>query len=526
MKKQDFGGKVVEMEEPDLVTVVNEQVSGNSSEHIDVNVPKTNFCTKLKGLCFRNMKAVRRVSVEPALLVVMISMGLTGGVSMQFVQHRIFENFNISTSDGGGGCDVTANLTEAQKEAQLEFNGFNVISGFVGGIPALFVTLIVSAISDKVGRKLPLLLPIVGMLCGTTVFLLVSHLHLPLTVLLVSNIVFSFTGGYALFFSGCASYVADTTSKKDRTFVFALLFTLSLIGSGIAGIAAGYWIKASGFNPPFWLAFAMQLVTVFYLLFWVPETVKSTEDVLTNKPKPSTASTICQGLSGILNVAAKGRRVWLLLALGVQFLALGVFGAINSILTVRLLSLPFCWNSVLLGYFNATKPFINGLGLTLGTRFFTRCLKDYAVIQIGFLSTIAMLIVICISTETYGMFLVNVAGCFHALPPALIIARMSKLIEPSLQGALFSLTGTIESLANILGPFILGLIYQATLNTFSLAVFIVMIALTVVAMIIVGILMLMEGSLDGQKYQEFMSDSEQDDDMITSTTSPNVGYDE
>ena len=362
MDRQDFGSEVVD---PGSSAVIDQAAPSSEEGELNVSIPKTKFPNSLKSFCFKNMEWIRRVSVEPALLVVMITMGLTGGASIQFVQFRIYESFNITGSSGDACSNQTMNQTAADKEAVTEFNGFNVISGFVGGVPALFVTLIVSAISDRVGRKLPLLLPVIGMLGGTCVFLLVSELHLPIIVLLVSNIVFSFFGGYALFFSGCSSYVADTTSKSDRTFVFALLFTVALVGGGIAGIGTGYWIKASGFNPPFWLAFALQVATVLYLMFWVPETVQTNslvEDGF-SQSKSSGVSAVRKGLSGILSVAEKGRRTWLLLALTVQFIAMAVFGAINSVLFVRLLSKPFCWSSVLIGYFNASKPFINGLGM-------------------------------------------------------------------------------------------------------------------------------------------------------------------
>ncbi|XP_038049100.1 proton-coupled folate transporter-like [Patiria miniata] len=521
MDGPDFGSDVRDRRHDPLAM---DQTAGRPENgYVDITVPQNTGCpAKLKSFCFKNMDWVRRVSVEPALLIVMITMGLTGGVSIQYVQHRIYENYNISGGSGGPCSNQSANQSAAEKDAAdqaaSELNGFNVISGFAGGLPALFVTLIISAASDRVGRKLPLLLPVAGMLLGTCVFLVVSILHLPIVVILISNVVLSFTGGYPLFFSGCSGYVADTTAKKDRTFLFALLFTLALVGSGIAGIGAGYWIKGGDFTDPFWLAFALQLAILLYLMFWVPETVdtsKSESESETTEPKSSKLSAVWKGLSGILGVAEEGRRVWLLLALTVLFLVMGVFGAINSILFVRLLSFPFCWTSVLIGYFNASKPFINGLGLTLGSRYLTKCLQDYAVIQLGLLSTLGMLIIICLSTETYGMFLVNVVGCLHALPPAILMAKMSKIIEPSLQGALFSLTGTTESLANLLGPFMLGLIYQGTLNTFPLTVFIVMIGLTALTMLIVGVLMFMESQSPNKLvYEQLQTDGETEDDEV------------
>ncbi|XP_022110314.1 proton-coupled folate transporter-like [Acanthaster planci] len=519
MHGPDFGGEVRDRHYGQLEDVPQapDQVASRSqNDDFDVTVSESSCPAKIKNFCFKNMDWLRRVSVEPALLFVMVSMGLTNGVSIQYVQERIYENFNITSASGGACSNQTSEPTDAEKAAAAELNGFNVISGFAGGFPALFVTLIISAASDRVGRKLPLVLPVAGMLCGTVVFLLIALLDLPVVILLISNVALSFTGGYPLFFSGCSSYVADTTAKKDRTFLFALLFTLSLVGSGIASISAGYWIKGGSFADPFWLSFALLSSILLYLIFWVPETVRadsksSEDDSLLAEPRSSKLSAVWKGLSGILGVAGKGRRVWLLLALTVLFVSMGVFGAINSILFIRLLSMPFCWSSVLIGYFNASKPFINGLGLTLGARYLTKCLKDYAVIQLGLLSTVGMLVIICISTDTYGMFLVNVVGCLHALPPAILMAKMSKVIEPKLQGALFSLTGTTESLANLLGPFLLGLIYQGTLNTFPLAVFIVMIGLTVSTMAIVGVLMIMECGAE-LGYHQLHDDGETEDE--------------
>mmetsp|Transcript_24570 Transcript_24570/g.36184 ORF Transcript_24570/g.36184 Transcript_24570/m.36184 type:complete len:531 (-) Transcript_24570:174-1766(-) len=155
----------------------------------------------------------------------------------------------------------------------------NAIAGTALSVPSIITCGIYGSISDKYGRKVAILLPIVGVgiLCISYCIAAVEILRpiYTLVLLISANIFMGLTGSYITFVMGIICFVSDATvlipesRKKAYSFTEATIFAPQVISPVLTGI----WVKYHGFLLPTALGSILSAVSAIYLLFYVPESL-------------------------------------------------------------------------------------------------------------------------------------------------------------------------------------------------------------------------------------------------------------
>lgn len=276
-----------------------------------------------------------------------------------------------------------------------------MLSEFCTMIPSLVVTLILVAYSDRYGRKLTIVLPLMGSLVYCLSFVAVSIFELNLYLLIGASLVNSLSGGIGTILGGCFSYVADLHGDgKQKTLRMAALDMMLGLLSGVALISTGYFLRTSGFTWPFFTAAVFQLLNLIYVVFFLEESrvVESTE---------ATRFTVRKLVLAIYNLFCQGsrRRTGLLVVL---IAALCTFSFVNfgglSVVTLYELNEPLCWSEILIGYGSALSTAVFAVSF-LGVFFFSRCLSELSIIFIGMLSVCVGMVMMAFARTTLSMFL-------------------------------------------------------------------------------------------------------------------------
>ncbi|XP_071956235.1 lysosomal proton-coupled steroid conjugate and bile acid symporter SLC46A3-like [Antedon mediterranea] len=425
----------------------------------------------------------RRVFIEPAMLLVMIGVvGLTAPITIQYVNHRVRQKYNLTSETSKSNClndSDDANDSSLQDQVQQEVTAWSLAYGACGAFPLLISTTIFATISDTIGRKIPLLLSNFGIIAQCLIVITVAYLSLPLTYLVIGNFICNCFGGYQLFFSVSLAIVADTAKKRQRTMKFIKLHTLIMCGSGLVQVGVGYLVDATGFIPPYCLAAGLFMIVVPYIIFIIPETV-------------TTKQSICFGLTKffysvkILFTSNKSRRrIKIILLFLCHFLVFTTVIYFMPVVYLKVLSKPFCWNSVLIGYYSASQPIFAGIGLLCGGYILKQCLGDYGMIIVGLFSGILLMIGVGIATTTEELFIVAGIGALRNIPFAVLMALLSKTVDDKEQGTLFAFVGALEGLGLFLGPITLGSLYKMTVETYPATVFITMTGILLINMCLV-----------------------------------------
>lgn len=169
--------------------------------------------------------------VEPLLFLVMLSQFPLMILNPQYVLRRELKKLtgndsitvsknscsvipfhNISDVDGVDGVDpVTGNYTLAQSAAAL----FDLQSSIVSSVPAMFVVMLIGPYSDKRGRKIAIILPLLGSMLSSLNTFLNAYFQWPVEMLFIGHFIYGCTGFWVTMFMGCIAFIADVTSEVN-----------------------------------------------------------------------------------------------------------------------------------------------------------------------------------------------------------------------------------------------------------------------------------------------------------------------
>nr|XP_057943044.1 solute carrier family 46 member 3 [Doryrhamphus excisus] len=325
-------------------------------------------------------------------------------------------------------------LQEVQRQASL----FSLYSEVLSAIPSLVVTLMVVAYSDRGGRKLAIILPLVGTLAYTLALLSVSYFELNVYILVGCTLISALCGGLGTFLGGCFAYIADLSEDgQQKTLRIAGLDSMIGLLSGVAALSTGYFLKVAGFNWPFLTSAVCQVFILLYAIFILEETVKQPPPDAANLGESQQRWAMQQMFYGVYQMFAgaspKRRALLILLMLIFNSFCFTYMGGI-SLFVLYELNEPLCWTEILIGYGTAlfTAIFLSSF---MGVAAFTYCgTPQLLIVLMGILSVAMGMVMMAFSKTTLMVFLARVPMLLSIMPYAVLRSMMSKIIPKSEQG--------------------------------------------------------------------------------------------
>ncbi|MCJ8740245.1 hypothetical protein PDJAM_G00056640 [Pangasius djambal] len=399
------------------------------------------------------------VTVEPVLFLSTFSLVLQMPLYTQYLWERISEDVGYNGTRGRGGCgNSSAEHDPLQKEVEALTAHWNLYINLGGFLVGFFVVILIGSWSDRAGRRLVLILPSLGLAVQATVYLTVMYLKLPVAWFLLGRICSGLSGDFNAILAGCFAYVADISDKSSRTFRVAILEACLGVAGMFASIIGGKWRHAQGYINPFWLVLATNLATALYAYLFVPESVT---------PDPGARLFSTQHLRAVYNLYASGgqrgyrTRLWFYTLC--FFLVVTVHFGSRELYVLYELSTPLCWDSELIGYGSAAQHMAYLTSL-LGLRVLQHCLDDSCVAILGLVSNIAGLVVFSVANTT-GLMFTGYGLCFLLIASTPVLrSKLSKLVDPSEQGALFASVACVEGLCSLVASGVFNSLYPATLH--------------------------------------------------------------
>ncbi|CAN0372390.1 unnamed protein product, partial [Lampetra fluviatilis] len=446
--------------------------------------------------------------VEPLVILYLFGQTLSGPPTQVYIYNRILHEIgngsrSASSVDHGGsansshescgGSNASDDSSKAEEEAQEQMSQFYLYLSLSGFVPIMAAGLVLGALSDNHGRRVALMLPLVGDILSTVIFILIVHFELPLWILYVSNVLTGFLGGTTTLLGISFAYVADTTTKMNRNWRVALLeMALGAVGIG-ASFASGHFTKVAkgikGLLAPFYFEVGADVVCFFYAAFFLHETQgQQQQQEGRRKTVGDYARETVRGF--VLLVRAGGdpaRRRRLLLLLGTfATVALAFFGG-SGLLTLYQQGPPLCWGAVMVGYgqaFFCCVYVTSFIGVTLASR----CrVPDGAIALAGMASFAAGMVTTAFARTSLAMFLANIPLMFTVMPAPVIRSMLSKAVQPSEQGAVFAAVACVEMVSALVSTLIFNSVYTATVAWFPGFSFLLAAAFMLIPMALVGV---------------------------------------
>ncbi|KAM7398100.1 hypothetical protein PAMA_006126 [Pampus argenteus] len=435
--------------------------------------------------------------VEPVVALYAFSSFLIYPLVQQYVYRRLWQEltnttFPISGNTSRCAGNSSSNQSDYHKEVQRQASLFSLYTELFTTIPSLIVTLMLVAYSDRGGRKITIIMPLIGTLTYTLTFIAVSYFELNIYLLIGSSLLSSMFGGLGTFLGGCFAYIADLCENdRQRTLRMAGLDMMIGLLSGVASISTGYFLRAAGFNWPFVTSALCQCVILFYAIFILEETVKKAPTdaiILDETAQHSATKQMLYGVYQMFSGASrKCKTVLVLLILIFSSLSFAYVGG-NSLMTLYELNEPLCWTEILIGYGSALSTTVFLISF-VGVSVFTYCgVPQLLIVLMGILSVISGMTMVAFAKTTLLMFIVRIPLLLSIMPFPVLRSMMSKIISKSQQGALFAFLSFLESLTYSVSTAVFNSVYAATVSWFPGFIFLLSAGLCLIPLSLLGVL--------------------------------------
>lgn len=370
------------------------------------------------------------LTVEPVLLFYMFSAFLSYSTVQVFLKHAICQQTpnctallsydqgqNVTGSTASTGLGLSScgeELHDIEQRVQSEASHWLLYLNIASGVPSILVSLFYGGLSDLLGRKLFIILPVIGTAFNAATVLAVIYFGnvLPLAFLLLGSLVAGLLGNFSVVNFAVYSYASDVSSDTKRTRQIGILESMTYLGGTLSLVLGGLWItKANSFAPPLWCAIACNAAILVYVIVALPESWSLRSDKTSVRIwLHNLIKSIGNNLLGYFSLLFTS---WRLAVLMIMFFVVEInFLGITDVVIFYSLGEPLCWSPDFIGYFLALKVFLSGLGSLLLLPLLSAVgLPDTVIILFGLASGSAALVIMGLATQTWMMFIGRTRLC-------------------------------------------------------------------------------------------------------------------
>lgn len=159
----------------------------------------------------------------------------------------------------------------------------------MASILPVIVILFAGSLSDKYGRKLPMVIVLTGYVVYSLVHIVVAvYPTQPVEVLYAASLAIDLTGTWAVFNMAVYSYVADITPIETRTKRMGWLDAIWYSGGPIGTWMGGWLYQCYGYVTVFTVSSVLWIICLVYVIFVVKESIVKEE----SKPKESCSRSV------------------------------------------------------------------------------------------------------------------------------------------------------------------------------------------------------------------------------------------
>ena len=359
------------------------------------------------------------VTVEPVVFIFMFASFMSYPLLYQLVYQRVCDMHNCSSpahNDANSSSTSCPNMpSDVQSRVEDETSLWILYINVAYATPSIVAALAFGAWSDRVGRKIVISLPAIGLSVNAGCILLVWYLHLPIPVLFTGQIISGLLGGYGSFNMAVFAYMSDITLSASRTTRIGILESMIYLGGMLGNIIGGLWIKHGNFGPAFWCILAAGLAVVVYVIVIIRE---PRDETLRYKYQKCQTFFSCRNMVKAACLFVQSNRLYwpLVLAVSVFFCGSLNFAGMLDVVVLYVYDWPLCWSSDRLGYFMALKMGTNGVStLLLLPLMKLSGLSDFSVIYLGLIFGTGSLVLMGLASHTWIMYLGEFNAFLHAI---------------------------------------------------------------------------------------------------------------
>ncbi|XP_069118523.1 lysosomal proton-coupled steroid conjugate and bile acid symporter SLC46A3-like [Argopecten irradians] len=431
---------------------------------------------KTKGT-FDNVTSIRgrHYFMVPCILVHFFSYVFYNLVTTQYLYdyfaRRIIPNVTaVELNQDNSPCTVIVNSDLYQQRTEIQKDTTTASLTFViaGCAPALFMDVIIGVLSDRYGRKIFIIVSLLGTFVKTLMTMIGMHYEVDVHYFIMFIAVEGFAGGWCAVVSLGFAYVSDVTLVgKSRTSSIVLIEISVGLGLVLAGVTSGYLIDGVGFMYAMMALTLMNFLNILIMVLCLPDTVNETNSV-----KGRTIHLLKSSFAFYTRDTSAIAKRWKYIVCVAIFILFN-FSALSrqTIDQLYQLNAPFCWDAITIGWYSSLSDVSrNVIGLAL-IRGLQNHISDEVMVVVSAVSGCMAYLLEAFATTDAMMFFVPVIGVFSMVTGPILRSIMSRMTPADRQGALFAGLAMVQTLCTVVVDPLTKSVYIATVDVARGAVF-------------------------------------------------------
>ena len=423
-------------------------------------------------------------------------------------------NYSLTHNDSSS-CVENKKVDQIQSLASYLLLATNLVSN----VPSIFVSLILGPLSDLVGRKISIYIPIIFNICFMVCMLCINYFNLHPYYILIGSALLGLGGNFSILIMSLSAYVVDSVSEKYRVLRIGLLESSITLASFVGNMSGGEILEAIGFN----YFFVLNILILLLLLMYAVVLKESME-----RENHSQISISREGLFQYVFLIVKPIRLFctnkkpvkfFVLIFAFSFTLTAIFGNFD-IFTLYALGPPMCWLPHLIGYYYAFSYLASSIGIMLFLPILIKFrISDYILIILA--SFDIMLIYALIGSFQDKLVLlvaVPLIGSLRLFAAPSTKSALSGLISREDYGSLFALLSVQSTLIQLTAAAVFHAIYPTLRLIYEGLCFYILSAGNIVPIVLCVTLYLYEKCCE--KTEKISSDQDAEGNQVTDETKP------
>ncbi|XP_060530037.1 probable peptidoglycan muropeptide transporter SLC46 isoform X2 [Cylas formicarius] len=364
------------------------------------------------------------------------------------------------------GMDNDSTTAELEKKVEPTADIIAMYKGILESITGCILCIFVAPWSDRFGRKPVLVAGSIGGTCMMLIMVGFSFLeNLSPWYMLLCIIPSVLTGGGTAFTTVLTAYLTDRTDEQHRGFRMGIFEGVMATAVLIGTASSAYILKATSYVFMYLLGTLCSLISLVYIIFFVPESLEFRETE--NKVKGFFE---ISSIKAMFNTAFKQRedykRAIILMLIVVLSLFYVIIGGDGSVYFLFLRE-KFQWSLEKYNWFSSATNILWIVGTVLIVYIFHHLLKveEAFLIFAGFLGNLFGAFITGFATKDWHIYLAALVRLPGAGLTPMAKSLMSKLVHDNEVAKIFSVFNIGSSLFSMAGAPIYTNLYNATINS-------------------------------------------------------------